>query len=248
MNKPGLCLAMLWIAGCALGPSYRARADLEEKVKTIKSVVLLPPRVEVYQLDAGGTREEIEEWSNRARANIVAAVEREFGEKTGLPLRSIDEGGMSEDLMSNLEETEALFDAVQASIMLHTYGPLASLFEEKPDFDYSLGEEVRPLAPEGEDALLLITAADHIWTEGRKALLTVGVLSAIGARFGLGGGGIPVLAGGTEVSAALVDSKNGSILWFNYFAARRGYDLRDAESAAELVRDLLKDLQIARDK
>lgn len=240
---------LFFFAGCALGPAYRASPDLEEKAKTVKSLLLLPPRVEVYQLDAGGTKEKIDEWSDQATGNIVAAVEREFGERVGLLVKSIDEDTMPEELRSNMEETEALFDAVQTSIILHAYGPSTSVFEDKvKNFDYSLGDEVQALALAGEDALLLINAADHIWTEGRKALLTFGVLSAIGAHLGLGGGGIPILAGGTEASAAIVDSRSGSILWFSRFAARKGYDLRDAESAAELVRDLFKDFQITKEK
>lgn len=252
MKTLGFLLTSLLFAGCALVPPYRAHSNLEARAKGIRTVVLLPPRAEVFQLDTGGTSEKIDEWSAHANENIAAAIQTELQGRVGLLLKLLPEDSMREEAKSNLEETHALFDAVNTSIILHTYSPPSppeSIFEEKiKDFDYSLGSEVKDLRIGEADSLILVRGVDHIWTEGRKALQVFGVILGIGAGVGTGAVVIPVLGGGTTLNLALIDPHNGSILWYKPIAKGGGYDFRDPASVNSLVKELFKDFPIGKEK
>lgn len=235
-----LLLAGLLFAGCASVSPYRAHPSLEERGKVIKTVVVLPPRVEVFQLTAGGIKEKMDEWSAEAKKNVMTAIEGELTGRPGLLIKPLSEDSLPREVESDLEETQALFDAVNASIIFHTYGPPEQLFSDKiKGFDYSLGQEVEGLRILEADALLLVRGVDHISTEGRKALQTGAVL--LGALVGV----VVVPRGGVAaVSIALVDAHSGSILWYNFKGSAGGHDLRDPTSAASLVKGLLKDFPI----
>lgn len=81
------------------------------------------------------------------------------------------------------------------------------------------------------DALLFIDAFDHISTGGRKALTVLGIFLTVAT-------GIYVIlpAGPAAVSAALVDSATGQILWYNFAGAGGSHDLRSPGDAADLVK------------
>lgn len=239
-----LALALCLMSACAPAVSYRAHPRLAERAQRIHTVALLPPEVKVYQIDAGGVREEIEEWSTRARGNLISALESELRARTGMALKVVAEESLGEK-KTRLEDTRALFDAVGMSILLHTYHPNRNyIFEEKlTNFDYSLGSEVSDLTNEGEAQFLLI-ANDHVWTGGRQALQAVGILLGIGASVATGVVLIPSLGGGTSLSAALVDRSSGDILWFNTTSSGSGQDLRDPGSATAMVQELFKDFPI----
>jgi hypothetical protein len=161
-------------------------------------------------------------------------------------VKVVSEESLAEEKM-RLEETRALYSAVSAMVMLHTY-PNPNfpnhLFEEKQkNFDYSLGIEVSDLSREAE-ALLFLDAEDHIWTGGRKALQALGVILGLGAGVATGVVVIPRLGGGTGLRAALIDSHTGDILWINAVSAGAGTDLRDTASAKEMVSQLFKDFPV----
>jgi hypothetical protein len=143
-------------------------------------------------------------------------------------------------------------------ILLHTY-PNSNFrghfFEEKlRNFDYSLGTEVGSLA-KGADALLFFYAQDHVWTAGRQAVQTLGVILYFGAGVAAHGW-LPVfinpltivMSGGTGVRAALVDSGTGDILWINAVESGAGKDLREPASAREMVGQLFKDFPVSYDQ
>jgi hypothetical protein len=54
---------------------------------TIKTVALLPPSVKVYELSAGGTRERMDEWSEIARHNVVAAISKQLTARGPLAIK-----------------------------------------------------------------------------------------------------------------------------------------------------------------
>jgi hypothetical protein len=218
-------------------PGFHARAD------AIKTAQVVPPKIDVFYVETGGLPEKREDWSKQAQQNIMTAVQRELQGKSPFVIKSPSDDALLEGTDPNLEETYALFDVVNKSILLHTYHPAPEYrFEEKiKNFDYSLGHEVKDLTNLKAHALLLISGADHIWSEGRKALQALGVILGIGAGVATGVVIIPRLGGGTGISAALIDVRDGSILWYNSIASGAGYDLRDPASAASLVKDLFKD-------
>jgi DNA-binding PadR family transcriptional regulator len=108
-----------------------------------------------------------------------------------------------------MEEIQALHKAVHRSIRLHTYGP--QLFPEKlRNFDYSLGSIERILKNCEADSLIFVDARGHISTNKPRA----------------------------SVSLCVSDS-SGTIVWYCLKGSLGEYDLRDPESATELVEDIL---------
>jgi hypothetical protein len=236
------------LSGCVpAAVSHRANPRFQEQSKQIQTVSILPPKVKVYQIDAGGVREEITDWSSQARTNIVLALDGELRANTKTAVKIVSEESLTEEKERALE-TRALYTAVAAMISLHTYfnpGVPSYFFEEKlNNFDYSLGTEVNSLA-NGADALVFLDAQDHIWTAGRQALQALGVILGVGAGVATGIVIVPQLTGGTGVRAALVDSRTGDILWINAAGAGSGTDLRDWASASQMVGQLFKDFPVA---
>lgn len=246
-----LVLTGLLLTGCALTPPYRVHPNFQDKLKMFKTVAVLPPDVDVFYVEVGGIPEKMEEWSKQARKNILTAVQAELAGRAGFIVKPFAEDSLPEGAKSVLEENHAFFEAVKISIVMHTYPPPAGVFpfEEKvKNFDYSLGEEIRELKMGEADALLLVDGMDHIWSEGRKALQALGVIIGIGAGVRTGVVIIPRLGGGTGVNAALIDVNGGSILWYNGVGSGAGYDLRDPESSASLVKELFKDFPPSQEK
>jgi hypothetical protein len=234
------------VTGCVtMDVPYRANPFLQQKARQIRTVTLLPTEVKVYQIDAGGVREEIEEWSSQARDNIIAAFESELPIKTDMIVNVVREENPGLD-KALLADCRALFHTVVATILLHTYNPRNQpyIFQEKlENFDYSLGSDLTRLATEG-DALLLVSATDHIWTAGRRTLQAAGIVVGIGAGAATGRVAIPRLGGSTIVNAALVDRDNGDILWFNHATFAIG-DLRESRNATRMIRELFKELPVS---
>lgn len=246
-----ILLAIVYLlSGCAAQALHRTHPGFAEQAQRIHTVALLPSEVKVYQIDAGGIREEITEWSNQARNHLMTALQNELGKKQTLVVKIISEESLAED-KAILEETRALYGAVSAMILLHTYSNPnlpGYFFEEKlKNFNYSLGGDVSGLAEDAE-AMLLLDAEDHVWTAGRQALQALGIILGIGAGVATGVVVIPQMGGGTAVRAALVDSRTGDILWINAVAAGAGKDLRDATSAGDLVSELFKDFPGTHDR
>jgi hypothetical protein len=231
------------LSGCVVAPSSKTSASFIDQAQKIRTVVLIPSEIKVYQIDAGGVREEIQAWSAQARDNLVIAVQDELSTRLNAAVRMADEKSVPEERLL-LQQTACLYDTVAAMILLHTYpnpNLVGYIFDEKlKNFDYSLGSEVHNLAKEAE-ALLLVNAQDHVWTGGRQALQALGIVLGIGAGVATGVFIVPQMSGGTALRAALVDGRTGDILWFNAVGAGSGTDLRDYASATQMVRELFKD-------
>jgi hypothetical protein len=237
-------------SGCATIETYRVNPRFYDQSKGTGTVVILPAQVKVYQIDAGGVRQEMADWSTTAQNHIVNAITNQLTSKMNAKVDLVTEELLDEN-KSRWEDTRALHNATSMMILLHTYqNPNLPnhYFEEKfKSFDYSLGSDVRPLA-RGASAMLLVDAEDHVWTGGRVALQTLGVILGIGAGVATGVVIVPQLGGGTFVKASLVDSDTGDILWFNVAGAGAGTDLRDAASATRMIEDLFKNFPPSHDQ
>jgi len=248
-KNPVLLVGLAFLlSGCVPpGVSYRANPRFQAQAQQIHTVAILPAEVKVYQIDAGGVREEIAEWSAQARTNVVSALENELRSKMKTAVKIVSEESLIEE-KAVLQETRALYDAVSTMILLHTYPDPnfpSRFFEEKQkNFDYSLGTEVGSLA-NGAEALLFLDAQDHVWTAGRQALQALGVILGIGAGVATGVVIIPTMSGGTGVRAALIDGATGDILWINAVGSGAGKDLRNPASASAIVSELFKDFPVS---
>ena len=234
-----ILLASSVLLQACLPPAFRAHPTLAQRAATIKTVLVAPPKVEVFELGAGGMREKMDEWSDQGRKNVIAALEKSLANKGSLRLRQLDEESLPQEAKAELEQTSALFEAVNDAILRHTYGAGPELFEEKlTNFDYSLGPEIRALHMEGVDALLFIRAVDHVSSQGRIAQQVA--LALVAAALGV----VVVPQGGvTALSVAFVDANTGTILWHKFVRAL-GHDLRDSGSANRIVNQVLADLPL----
>lgn len=210
----------------------RAHPDLASKLPGIKTVVLLPPRISMYELGAGDTLEKMEDWGTLAQQNIIQAME---ARGTALNLRRLDEQILDKAARDNYDETRLLYEVVSASISLHAFddGRPWHFPEKAREFVYSLGSETKKVSPEA-DAFLLIEGFDQRSSGGRLALQTARLL--IGVALGVVATGP---RGANLITVALVESKTGTILWF--YRTFVSYDLREATSASMFVEDVLKE-------
>jgi len=270
----GLCVLVLAIAtGCGTGlvnqmkwmaPTVRAHPQLQGKLASIKTVAVMPPGVTVYQIAVGRAIQVMDEETAVARPTLATAIEQELGRDAGVVFTPFPSSLASLDasrdpaaarLTAELEDTQALFEAVSASIVLHTYyhgeGALYDwrFVEKLKNFDYSLGPDVQQFAKlANADALLFISGVDHISTGGRKA--------RIKARMVL----LPLITsptillqappfflppGNTALSVALVDATTGALLWYNVAAFQGGvHSLTDPHSVTDLTAQVLMDFPL----
>lgn len=230
-------LALGLLAGCATVP-YRAHPEFEGRARQIKTVALIPPDVKVYELSAGGVREEMDHWSETARNNLRAALGKRVGGAGGFVLKEFDPAG-SPAANQEFQDARPLFEAVTLSALLHAYGEqTGTTFQTKRErFEYSLGPLPALADVAGTDAFLFLFARDHVSTGGRVALTVLGVL--VGVATGVF---IVPRPGGTDIMTALVDSQTGDVLWFDHRGSGGGYDLRDPASTEELVAQVAEEL------
>ncbi len=240
-------LILAIMAGCA--PAlFRANLQLHEKVQSIKTVAIMPPGIKVYQYAFGGGRQLMEDSSATATQHVAGAIEKELGRHAGVVFKPFPSLSAISDTSSDrtaarlkdeLEDTQALFEAVSASVLLHTYkhDPDQTFPEKLKNFDYSLGPDVGRLAKlDNPDALLFISGVEHIPPVSTKVLMAVvSVITTAGIIVNPGGIFLlPGLAQGwawANLSVALVDPTTGALLWYNVVRGSLTYP----GSAASLV-------------
>ena len=210
----------------------RAHPNLASKLLGIKTVLLLPPRISMYEIGAGDTPEKMEDWGTAAQQNVIQAME---ARAATLHLTRLDEQSLDKAARDNYDETRLLYEVVGGSISFHTfdYNCPCHFPEKAREFVYSLGSEIQKLAPQA-DAFLLIEGFDQRSSGGRLALQAARLL--IGAALGVVATGP---RGANLTTVALVESKTGTILWF--YRTLYSYDLREATSASMFVGDVLKE-------
>ena len=258
----GLCVLVLAIMAGCVPAHFRANPQLQEKVQSIHTVAIMPPGIKVYQLAVGGGTQLMDEETVAATQIVAAAIEKELGRHAGVVFKpfpspsailAISNDLAAAGLTDELEDTQALFEAVSASVLLHTYKDESDqTFPEKlKNFDYSLGPEVQRLARlANADALLFISGVDHISTGGRKGLIFLEalifspvLLHPLGAlSYAMY---IASRAGRAILSVAMVDATTGALLWYNVVGLQGGgYSLTDPHSATDLTVQAFEDFPV----
>ena len=229
-----LLVAALVLSGCATVPSSKVHYTIKQdpNSRPLQQVVLLPVDVDVYEMTAGGVREEVPEWSSKAESNIRSAllVSKDSGGKCCVT-RRVDSSSLTPDEQKTLEEHLALFNTVTANV-LWTSLPVNTAWHFKTEhFDYTLGDGLSFLKTKYDvDAGLIIVGEDVVSTAGRKTTAFVGAMFGVAVPLGHS-----VLIGG------LVDFRTGDLLWMNHEVSAGGTDLRDPDSCLKLARSLTKD-------
>ncbi len=249
MSAPRIRLRIILLLGllaAACVSSIRSVPDFDARFEKLRTVTLVPPKVAVYRLTAGGIEEEVHDWSESARRQLTIEVEKraretghlQFVPYVGPPLPGT-EGARHEAPPTPLEETWTLYEAVAQEILLHTSPEFGQVFPSKlENFDYTLGREAAAVvAQTGADAFLVVVATDHVATAGRQALIGAGVAAAAVTGIYVG----PKMSSPAIVVLALVESRSGDILWFNSVSSGSA-DLRKLERDAGLVELAMKGL------
>jgi hypothetical protein len=224
-----LCVSFIFVSTVACAPtSYRAHPELDTRVRSIKTIGILPADIRIYELSAGDVEELQDDWSDQGRENVMRAA------LAGLKNHNVQAKSLTirKEFENEMEDIQTLYWAVSASILYYAYGE-QGIPEKRKNFVYSVGSMKKFLDTQGVDAVLLVSGYDEVSTGGRKALRALSMFTSIIT-------GVTKRSGMTGISAALVD-KSGSVLWYNISVQEGGYDLRDAGSAKGMVNLVLRD-------
>lgn len=228
-----LCLVVFVGSPASAQERSAVRRGFELAPDSGKKILVFRPSIMVGSQSTGGLFEPNGEWTESARTNIQAALER-VQQRLGNAVAVAPEA-YGEDAQA-LQEHMALFAAVSKAVIEYQFFVGNRLPTKKRDnksdvFDWSLGKGVADL-PGAKDADygLFIYNRDAYGSTGRKILQVLALL----------GPGIAVKSGEHQGYAGLVDLKTGDLLWLNADGAMGG-DVRDAQEAEKRVRQLLED-------
>ena len=233
-----LAAASLVLSGCV---STRQVADVQfAPPQGDYSLIVMRPDVTVGSVTLGGLTEPRADWTDTARANLIAALKAQQagrgGRTTVLETRAA--AGANAELVADLER---LHNAVGASIQLHRYSGQELPTKRRQGLDWTLGADaVRFGAATGHDYALFMYAEDSFASTGRVLL---GVLGTAGCFVGF----CAPTSGGRQLAyASLVDLKSGDVVWFNVLQSQLG-DIRKPEGAAQMIDRLLGRMKAGRE-
>ena len=242
MGKKSLAIALA--ASVALGACVQTRqyADVQfTPPQGDYKLLVLRPDVTVGSLTTGGMVEPRAEWTDAARANIVAALRAQQALRGGNITIIEHRNALPGVTEQELADVERLNYAVDQSIVEHKY--LGDYLPTKrgKGLDWTLGADAVRLGEKtGYDYALFLHAEDQVASTGRIAL---GVLGFAGCFIGFCA---PNVGGAEQLDyASLVDLKTGAVVGFNVVDAASQVpgikfgDLRTPQGAAQMVDRLL---------
>jgi len=235
-----LLIGIVFLSGCAGVPIRTSSQFASYFHGPEKTVTVVPITIKFYKLTAGGVSEEMDEWDTQSDVLFKTEIMTQLDPSLKIKIKILEENNLAPDLKAFLNEQTGLYRAISQSIIMHTFME-GSIFPLKlKNFDYTLGPQLgrfNDFIP--TDSLLFISGTRTYWTGGRVFLGVCGVL--LGAATG-----VTVLPCSVPdwVSAALVDSKTGNVIWFRYMGAPNSAvgDLRDNDTVSKTVTYLFKDL------
>ncbi len=204
------------------------REDFAFPVDEPVRILVFRPDVQVGEQTTGGMNEPNAEWTEAARKEISASLERAQQARSNEMLLAPEFEGDDAKLMADYR---ALFQTVAGSALIHKLAPGNRLPTKKDKFDWSLGPGVQQLgAKTGADYGLFFSTADSYGSTGRKVAQ---VAAAV-----LFGAWVP--SGIHQGYAGLVDLKTGDLVWLNV-DMQMGGDVRTTEGADKRVAQLLEE-------
>ena len=243
MRKRGLALALaaasMTLGACVQTLQY---ADVQfTPPEGDYKLLVLRPDVTVGSLTTGGMVEPRAEWTEEARAHIIAALRAQQASRGGKVTIIEHRNELPGVTEQELADVERLNFVVDQSIVQHKY--LGDYLPTKRGrgLDWTLGQDAVKLGQKtGYDYALFLHAEDQVASTGRIAL---GVLGLAGCVVGFCA---PNIGGAEQLDyASLVDLKTGEVIWFNVVSAGSQVpgikfgNLRTAEGAAQMIDRLL---------
>ena len=235
MRHAGIALAgsaALLLGGCVQTRQY-ADTRFAPPAGDYRLLVMRPD-VSVGSVTTGGLTEPRADWTEAARAKLLAALRAQQAARGGKLMVVDRRDSLPGVSATQIADLERLHTAVGNSIALHKY-----LGEDLPSkrgkgLDWTLGEQAIALGRRtGMDYALFLHAEDSFASTGRAALQVLGLAGC------LVGFCAPRMSGGSQFAyASLVDLRTGKVAWFNVLQSRIG-DIRTDAGAAEMVERLL---------
>jgi hypothetical protein len=242
MRKLGLTAALaatVALGGCVQTKQY---ADVQfTPPEGDYKLLVLRPDVTVGSLTTGGMVEPRAEWTDEARANIIAALRAQQagrgGNVTIIEHRN-ELPGVPEQELADVERLNFVVDeSIVDAKYLGNYLPT----KRGRGLDWALGADAVKLGQQsGYDYALFLHAEDQVASGGRVAL---GLLGFAGCFIGFCA---PNIGGAEQLDyASLVDLKTGKVVWFKVVDAASQVpgikfgDLRTPQGAAQMVERLL---------
>jgi hypothetical protein len=237
-----LALALLGsvtLAGCVQTRQY-AQVEFTPPQGDYKLLVMRPD-VSVGSVTTGGLVEPRADWTETARAKVLAALRAQQGARGGNVLIMEKRTSLPGIDAETIAELERLHYAVGSSIALHKYSGAYLPTKRGKGLDWTLGEDAVALGRRsGYDYALFLHAEDSFASGGRVALQVLGIAGCFVGFCAPNIGGA-----GQFAYASLVDLRTGEVVWFNVLQAgsqvagiKMG-DMRTDEGAAQMVDRLL---------
>ena len=243
--KRGWAIAAAGTAALTLGGCVQTRqyADTQFAVPAGDyKLLVMRPDVSVGSITTGGLTEARADWTESARAKLLAALRAQQGGRGGnltILERRDSFPGISAETIAELER---LHGAVGNSIAVHKYLGENLPTKRGKGLDWTLGAQAVALGQRtGMDYALFVHAEDSFASTGRVALQVLGVAGC------LVGFCAPNVGGGSQFAyASLVDLRTGEVVWFNVLQSKIG-DIRTDAGAAEMVERLVGRMKPGRD-
>ncbi|MCB9771327.1 MAG: hypothetical protein H6754_02085 [Candidatus Omnitrophica bacterium] len=228
-----LAVALFISSGCA-STNYRASPNYPTIAKQIKTIAVMPPDVKMFEISAGGISQEMDEWGEAAKKNIIEALKKNLADRYELNVKFIDEKWLKEKYKDAWRDNRSLYNAVSDSVYTHAFRGVGVFPYKVAAFEYTLGPEIDKLSSGLDaDALLFIWGIDYELTGGRKAMEFF--QAAIGGVY---------YFHPSVLTMGLVNAKTGDLDWIAISPTATEYNFRNQkhiESVVEwLTRSYLK--------
>jgi hypothetical protein len=240
MRRLGFALlASVALAGCVQTRQY---ADVEfSPPQGDYKLLVMRPDVSVGSVTTGGMVEPRADWTETARAKLLAAIRVQQAARGGNVLILERRDSLAGVGAETVAELERLHYAVGSSIALHKYSGAYLPTKRGKGLDWTLGEDAVALGRRtGYDYALFLHAEDSFASSGRVALQVLGIAGCFVGFCAPNIGGA-----GQFAYASLVDLRTGEVVWFNVvqagsqIAGIKMGDIRTDAGAAQLVDRLL---------
>lgn len=223
----GLFLLAVVMAGCQTASRQMPGLVTPNSGST---VLMMTPDVQLFEMQASGVLEPKSEWTRKALENIGTALNEQIRGSGATIVDYTAPTALDREQAHN--RLINLHRAVGGAIRQHWAGPLA-LPSKEGKLVWTLGPGVQALRDEyGADYAFFLHIRDSYASAGRGAVVLAGILL-----------GVPVAGGHQQGFVSLVDLRTGQIVWVNQ-TGNTGGDLRVADSAGEVVKQLLDQFPI----
>ncbi len=173
-------------------------------------LLVLRPDVSVGSVAMGGVVEQRADWTDAARANLLAALRSQQAGRGGNLTIMERRNSLPTVPAQTVAELERLNFAVDSAIAQHKYSGDRLPTKRRMGLDYTLGEDAIAFGRQtGFDYMLFLHAEDSIASTGRVAMQVLGVAGCFIGFCAPSGGG------GQLAYASLVDLRTGEVVWFN---------------------------------